>query len=427
MVNLRESFERLTGRRPSKTPPSDGHRKPVTTLKIKGYTETKKLGKGSFGQATLVIREETKEKYCAKFVRYRHMSSAEKEYVVREVNTMAHLSSEGGHPYIVRFRESFTLASGPLVIIMELCDGGDLGQVIKSAARKRTPFAESQIHLWLLQILSATDYLHTRKVLHRDIKPGNVFMHAGACKLGDLGLSKQTMLTATMPGKHTQCGSPLYLAPEVHMGQKYGKMVDIWAVGCVLFELMMHDHAFQGPDNPRILQNIVWAKHAPIDKCWSAGLIAILEGMLELRPEDRPEAADIILDPVVAPVLQSGQLHAKALRHQHELAHLAESPTSVDQMQLEMAQPQGSARPSSAPPSVAKYPPGRAASKKEESKKIVAEAVKTAAMMQVEPTREQIMEEAAKKLKKEEAKPKQQGLGNGLGFIFNPPPAPWKK
>ena len=63
-------------------------------------------------------------------------------------------------------------------------------------------------------------------------------MHKGSMKLGDLGLSKQVLLTMTGAQKHTQCGSPLYLAPEVHMGQKYDKKVDVWGVGCVLFEMV---------------------------------------------------------------------------------------------------------------------------------------------------------------------------------------------
>lgn len=299
---------------------------------------SQRLGKGSFGYAVLVERGQSKDQFVSKMIKYRHMSSSEKEHVLREVQTMKHISNGGGHPYLVRFRESFVLASGPLCIIMDFCDGGDLAQVIKSASRKRTPFAESQIHLWLLQLLSATDFLHSIKVLHRDIKPANVFMHAGVCKLGDLGLSKQVMQAATQAGKYTQCGSPLYLAPEVHMGEKYGKQVDIWALGCVLYELMMLDHAFQGHDNAKILNNIVWARHAKIDNCWSAPLITNLKWMLSLKPKDRPDAIDIMNDPAFSQALHSGTLHPQALRHRSEVkvdlnmecsAERVESPTDV--------------------------------------------------------------------------------------------------
>lgn len=320
-----------------------------------------KLGKGTFGAAVLLVKEETKEQYCGKLIKYKHMQPAEKEHVAREVRTMAHLSAEGGHPYIVRFRESFVLSTGPLCIVMELCDGGDLGQLVATAKKKRTGFSEEQVHLWLLQMLAATDFLHTHRILHRDIKPANVFMHSGVCKLGDLGLSKQIMMASTQPGAHTQCGSPLYLAPEVHMGMQYSKQIDMWAIGCTIFEVMMLAHAFQGSDNARILQNIVWARHADIDGRWSDSLSKMVDQMLALKPEARPDACTLIKDPLFAPALQSGHLHPGALRHQQELAHivLAESPTSIVPTEgvlgVDCKHGQGGSRPSSAPSGLARY------------------------------------------------------------------------
>ena len=260
--------------------PQQDHRH--QSLKQRGYTEVKKLGKGSFGYAILVLREESREHYVAKLMRYKHLSVEEKEYIGREVRVMSTISNDGGHPHLVRFRSSFvTGGSGPhtgmLCIIMDFCDGGDLSQAIRAQAKKRATFTEAQIRLWLLQLLSAVDFLHSMKVLHRDIKPANVFLHGGMCKLGDLGLSKQVRMAATNKQAHTQCGSPLYLAPEVHMGQQYGKEVDIWSLGCTLFEMMMLSHAFVGQDNTAILQNIVWARHAPIDEqTWSEELYAYL-------------------------------------------------------------------------------------------------------------------------------------------------------
>ena len=325
-----------------------------TSLRDRGYTELRRLGKGSFGYAVLLVRNsrEGNEHYVGKMIKYKHMSLTEKEYVLREVKTMAHISDGGGHPYLVRFRESFVLASGPLCIVMDYCDSGDLAQLLSAQRKKKTFFQESQIHLWLIQILSAIDFLHSLKVLHRDVKPANVFMHAkNVCKLGDMGLSKQTIMTATKPGAHTHCGSPLYLAPEVHAGQPYGKMIDIWALGCTVFELMALAHAFQGSSNAEILQNIVWARHAKLTgegEVWSDKLCTLVKQMLSLNPGERPDANEMLNNPMFAEALGSGTLHPKALRHKQEksgFAALLESPVGVEDLPLQME------RPRSAPPS----------------------------------------------------------------------------
>lgn len=145
-------------------------------------------------------------------------------------------------------------------------------QLITAQKKKKAPFQEEQVHLWLLQIASGIDFLHSLKIMHRDIKPANIFMHSGVCKLGDLGLSKQVIMTMTGKQDHTQCGSPLYLAPEVHMGRKYDKAVDVWALGCTMFEVMMHSHAFVGADSREVLRNIAWARHASFTGTWSTEL-----------------------------------------------------------------------------------------------------------------------------------------------------------
>ena len=151
--------------------------------------------------------------------------------------------------------------------------------------------------------------------MHRDIKPANVFMHGGTCRLADLGLSKQVLLSLTGKQAHTQCGSPLYLAPEVHMGVKYDRAVDIWSLGCTLFEVMMLSHAFAGANNQETLRNIAWARHEPITGIWSNELRVILKWMLALRPEDRPSALDALCEPVFSMAIQANSLHPQAMAH----------------------------------------------------------------------------------------------------------------
>ena len=92
----------------------------------------------------------------------------------------------------------------------------------------------------------------------------DLFLHRGSeLKIGDLGLSKQILAGIAGAQKHTQCGSPVYLAPEVHMSQAYDGKVDIWAAGCTLYEVMMLRRAFTGDDMEEILAKVVYAVRAP--------------------------------------------------------------------------------------------------------------------------------------------------------------------
>ena len=270
-------------------------------LRARGYEAGARMGSGQFGYAVLVTKAcpsgaPESRTYVAKLQKFRHLPSEDKERMQREVDAMRSLA-EAGHPYLVRFRESF-VEGDKLCIIMDYCDSGDLAVRIK---RQREvghgqQFPEAQVQRWLAQLIAGLDFLHAMHVLHRDIKPSSerlppppgyprarvrgecphlipprgggvsadLFLHRGSeLKIGDLGLSKQILAGIAGAQKHTQCGSPVYLAPEVHMSQAYDGKVDIWAAGCTLYEVMMLRRAFTGDDMEEILAKVVYAVRAP--------------------------------------------------------------------------------------------------------------------------------------------------------------------
>ena len=267
-------------------------------LRARGYEAGARMGSGQFGYAVLVTKAcpsgaPESRTYVAKLQKFRHLPSEDKERMQREVDAMRSLA-EAGHPYLVRFRESF-VEGDKLCIIMDYCDSGDLAVRIK---RQREvghgqQFPEAQVQRWLAQLIAGLDFLHAMHVLHRDIKPSSerlppatlarasearahlipprgvgaradLFLHRGSeLKIGDLGLSKQILAGIAGAQKHTQCGSPVYLAPEVHMSQAYDGKVDIWAAGCTLYEVMMLRRAFTGDDMEEILAKVVYAVRSP--------------------------------------------------------------------------------------------------------------------------------------------------------------------
>ena len=144
-------------------------------LRARGYEAGARMGSGQFGYAVLVTKAcpsgaPESRTYVAKLQKFRHLPSEDKERMQREVDAMRSLA-EAGHPYLVRFRESF-VEGDKLCIIMDYCDSGDLAVRIK---RQREvghgqQFPEAQVQRWLAQLLTAVDFLHAVKVIHRDIK-----------------------------------------------------------------------------------------------------------------------------------------------------------------------------------------------------------------------------------------------------------------
>lgn len=153
------------------------------------------------------------------------------------------------HPQIVRYFDSF-LEHGTLHILMEYCEKGDLGQLLKRNKAGKAGLGggrglpEERVWWYFIQIVNGIKHLHSRRILHRDIKTLNIFLDGkDRVKIGDLGVSK--VINDSSFFAHTIIGTPYYLSPELCEERPYNEKSDIWAMGCVLYELMTGDHPFQ--------------------------------------------------------------------------------------------------------------------------------------------------------------------------------------
>ena len=129
---------------------------------------------------------------------------------------------------------------------MEYCEGGDLYSKINRQRGKL--FSELVILQFFVQICRAVQYIHERKILHRDIKSQNIFIAAPkqgrfVVKLGDFGIAK--IMDGTTDYARTCIGTPYYLSPEVWENKPYNNKSDLWAMGCVLYEMSTLKHAFE--------------------------------------------------------------------------------------------------------------------------------------------------------------------------------------
>ncbi|CAI5784109.1 serine serine/threonine-protein kinase Nek1 isoform X1 [Podarcis lilfordi] len=199
------------------------------------YIKVQKIGEGSFGKAILVKAKENGKQYVIKEINISKMSNKEREESRREVAVLANMK----HPNIVLYRESFE-EGGCLYIVMDYCEGGDLFKKINT--QKGVLFSEDQIMDWFVQICLALKHVHDRKILHRDIKSQNIFLTKdGTIQLGDFGIAR--VLNSTVELARTCIGTPYYLSPEICENKPYNNKSDIWALGCVLYEMCTLKHA----------------------------------------------------------------------------------------------------------------------------------------------------------------------------------------
>ena len=173
-----------------------------------------------------------------KQINLENLPKKERDACSHEVKLMQRLQ----HPNMVGYIDSFITANRKkLCIIMTFCDGGDLAGRVK-ACKGRPPKEHIALH-WFVQIALGLHYMHENRVLHRDIKTQNIFLLGnGRLVLGDLGISK--VLDGTLDYAKTCIGTPYYMSPEMFKNKPYNHKSDVWALGCVLYELLTLRHAF---------------------------------------------------------------------------------------------------------------------------------------------------------------------------------------
>ncbi|XP_057577140.1 serine/threonine-protein kinase Nek1 isoform X3 [Hippopotamus amphibius kiboko] len=250
------------------------------------YVRVQKIGEGSFGKAILVKSTEDGRQYVIKEINISRMSNKEREESRREVAVLANMK----HPNIVQYRESFE-ENGSLYIVMDYCEGGDLFKRIN--AQKGILFQEDQILDWFVQICLALKHVHDRKILHRDIKSQNIFLTKdGTIQLGDFGIAR--VLNSTVELARTCIGTPYYLSPEICENKPYNNKSDIWALGCVLYEMCTLKHAFEAGNMKNLVLKIISGSFPPVSLHYSYDLRSLLSQLFKRNPRDRPSVNSIL-------------------------------------------------------------------------------------------------------------------------------------
>ncbi|GKZ19292.1 G2-specific serine/threonine protein kinase [Aspergillus brasiliensis] len=285
------------------------------------YEVLEKIGCGSFGIIRKVRRKTDGFILCRKEINYIKMSQKEREQLTAEFNILSSLR----HPNIVAYYHREHLkASQDLYLYMEYCGGGDLSMVIKNL-KKTNKYAEEEF-VWriLSQLVTALYRCHygtdpvdvgsnilgpapkpsglkgkqaQMTILHRDLKPENIFLGSdNTVKLGDFGLSK---LMNSHDFASTYVGTPFYMSPEICAAEKYTLRSDIWAVGCIMYELCQREPPFNARTHIQLVQRIREGKFAPLPDFYSPELKNVIANCLRVNPDHRPDTAALINLPII--------------------------------------------------------------------------------------------------------------------------------
>ncbi|KAM9164322.1 serine/threonine-protein kinase Nek11 isoform 4-T4 [Pangshura tecta] len=245
-------------------------------------------------------RRQNKEKNCKKALKEISVGDLKPNETV-EANLEAQLLSKLDHPAIVKFYASFVEREN-FCIITEYCEGRDLDCKIEEYKEAGKIFPESQIIEWFIQLLLGVNYMHERRILHRDLKAKNIFLKNNLLKIGDFGVSRLLMGSCDLATTFT--GTPYYMSPEALTHQGYDTKSDIWSLGCILYEMCCLDHAFTGHNFLSIVLKIVEGNTPSLPDKYPSKLNAVLHSMLNKNPSLRPSAAEILKIPYIDEQLQ---------------------------------------------------------------------------------------------------------------------------
>ncbi|KAM9811282.1 serine/threonine-protein kinase Nek8 [Syngnathus typhle] len=260
------------------------------------YEKIKVVGRGAFGIVHLCRRRSDGGLVILKEIPVEQMSRDERLAAQNECQVLKLLN----HPNIIEYYENF-LEDKALMIAMEYAPGGTLADYIQK--RCNSLLDEETILHFFVQILLALYHVHNKLILHRDLKTQNILLdkHQMIVKIGDFGISK---ILVSKSKAYTVVGTPCYISPELCEGKPYNQKSDIWALGCVLYELASLKRAFEAANLPALVLKIMSGTFAPISDRYSPELRQLVLNMLNLDPSKRPQLNEIMALPIcIRPLL----------------------------------------------------------------------------------------------------------------------------
>ena len=204
--------------------------------KVRKYERGKFLGKGGFAKCYEMKSSDTKKIFAAKLFEKKALTDERsRKKLINEIKLHKRLH----HQNIVNF-EHFFEDKDNVYILLELCANQTLNELLK----RRKRLTEIEVQYYMVQIIQALKYIHSHKIIHRDLKLGNCFINSSLeLKLGDFGLAAK--LEYDGQRRKTVCGTPNYIAPEILEKKGHSYEVDIWSLGVLAYTLLFGKPPFE--------------------------------------------------------------------------------------------------------------------------------------------------------------------------------------
>ena len=256
-------------------------------VQIRKYYKGRLLGKGGFAKCYEFTCSENKKTFAAKVVAKSGLvKSRAKQKLISEIKIHKSLH----HPQIVAFEHYFEDTEN-VYILLEMCHNQTLNELLK----RRKRLTEIEVQCYIVQLIKALKYLHSHRVIHRDLKLGNLFLtDKMELKVGDFGLA--TKLDFEGERKRTVCGTPNYIAPEILDGKTgHSYEVDIWSLGVIIYTLIIGKPPFETRDVKTTYKRIKMnAYNFPDTAIISEAAKNLISQILVTDPAKRPTLDQIL-------------------------------------------------------------------------------------------------------------------------------------
>eukprot|EP00073_Rattus_norvegicus_P047336 XP_017449506.1 PREDICTED: MAP/microtubule affinity-regulating kinase 3 isoform X12 [Rattus norvegicus] len=252
---------------------------------IGNYRLLKTIGKGNFAKVKLARHILTGREVAIKIIDKTQLNPTSLQKLFREVRIMKILN----HPNIVKLFEVIETEK-TLYLIMEYASGGEVFDYLVAHGRMKEKEARAKFR----QIVSAVQYCHQKRIVHRDLKAENLLLDADMnIKIADFGFSNEFTVGSKLD---TFCGSPPYAAPELFQGKKYdGPEVDVWSLGVILYTLVSGSLPFDGQNLKELRERVLRGKYR-IPFYMSTDCENLLKRFLVLNPVKRGTLEQIMKD-----------------------------------------------------------------------------------------------------------------------------------